>query len=279
MFKKSSFFTGLLMTLFLSSCGAQNSKEPGTRLEITTAMGKIKVRLYEDTPKHKANFIKLAKEGFFNGLRFHRVIKEFMIQGGDPNTKDTTKKDQWGMGGPGYLVDAEIKRNRFHKKGALSAARQGDQINPEKKSSGSQFYIVQGKKLTDAELNQIEQQLSQMQMNDFAQNFFKQPKYQWVQTFDWEKLQKENPDSLQRMDKRLREEMAAAYEKEGKPFKFTEEERKIYKEIGGTPFLDTQYTVFGEVEEGMDIVDKIANTPTGTNDRPTQDIVFSVKVL
>lgn len=196
-----------------------SKKMDTTYVVINTEFGDIKIRLYDETPLHKANFIKLAKEGFFNGTLFHRVIKTFMIQGGDPNSKNAQPGQPLGMGDVGYRIPAEFDSTIIHKRGALAAARDG---NPQKASSGCQFYIVQGKKATDAELDQ----LTNMRGN-----------------------------------------------------KWTDEQKAIYKEIGGTPFLDMNYTVFGEVVEGMDVVDKITLEPVDGNDRPTKDVKMTVKVI
>jgi cyclophilin family peptidyl-prolyl cis-trans isomerase len=195
-----------------------------TKVKMKTSMGDITIVLYDDTPMHRDNFIKLVNEKFYDGILFHRIIPQFMIQGGDPNSKDAKPNTQLGAGGPGYTVPAEFKQNRWHKKGALAAARQGDQVNPKKASSGSQFYIVVGKPMSVNELNQMEQG-------------------------------------------------------GGHP-KFTEEQKKVYTTLGGTPFLDYQYTVFGEVTEGLDVVDKISKVERLPGDRPVTDVkIISVVVL
>lgn len=195
-----------------------------TKVKMKTSMGDITIVLYDDTPIHRDNFIKLANEKFYDGILFHRIIPKFMIQAGDPNSKDAKPNTQLGIGGPGYTVPAEFKQNHWHKKGALSAARQGDQINPKRASSGSQFYIVVGEVLSVNQLNQLEQS--------------------------------------------------------GQHPKFTEEQKKDYTTIGGTPFLDYQYTVFGEVTEGLDIVDKISKVERLPGDRPVTDVkILSVVVL
>ena len=212
-----------LVALFtLSACGQAKKEKRKFKTEaavLETQFGKIVLRLYdEDAPKHAANFRKLIREGFYDSTTFHRVIPNFMIQGGDPNSKDNDPNND-GIGGPGYTIPAEI--NRIHKRGALAAARQGDQVNPQKASSGSQFYIVQNGPLTLEQLNRME---SQMKM-------------------------------------------------QGKPdFKFTDEQRTVYTTIGGTPFLDGEYTVFGEVWSGMDVVDKIAQVQRGPRDRPLESV-------
>ena len=212
------FFASLLLgVVFWLGC---EKEDPHTYALIETDYGTMKVMLYNTTPKHRDNFIKLAKEGFYDSLLFHRVIKGFMIQGGDPESRHASPSQPLGMGGPGYTLDPEI--GAPHLRGALAAARQPDAVNPQKRSSGSQFYIVQGRTFTDAELDRIESQNG---------------------------------------------------------IKYSPEQRKFYKEIGGAPFLDGNYTVFGEVVEGLEVVDKIANTPTGPSDRPLQDIRMKITIL
>lgn len=243
-------------------------------IKIKTTEGDIIVRLYDETPKHRDNFIKLAKEGFFNGTLFHRVIKDFMIQGGDPDSKGAPKGKMLGTGGPDYTIPAEfVYPKYFHKRGALSAARLGDEVNPERESSGSQFYIVWGKVYKPAELKQMEKQLEMQQ----EQTIFNQ-------------LAKENRDKIMELrrnrdraglqelqDELIAETKAISMEK-GKP-SFTDEQREAYTSVGGTPFLDNQYTVFGEVVEGLDVVEKIQNCETLRGDRPKDDISMTVEIV
>lgn len=210
---KFSLFA-LVLTVF-AACGNNGQ---GTTLEIKTNKGDITVLLFDDTPKHKENFIKLANENYYAGTLFHRIISDFMIQGGDPNSKDAGPNVSLGGGGPGYLIDAEI--GQPHLRGALAAARTN---NPQKASSGSQFYIVTGVVQSEATLNQYETM---------------------------------------------------------KGIKYNEAQRKAYVEQGGRPDLDMDYTVFGQVLTGMDVVDAIANAPKARGDRPVEDIVIeSVTVL
>ncbi len=239
---------------------------------IHTSEGDIEVQLYGDTPKHQENFLKLAKEGYYDGTLFHRVINEFMVQAGDPDSKGAPADKHLGQGGPGYQIDAEIVYPRhFHKRGALAAARTGDQVNPERKSSGSQFYIVTGKKYSAAELDQME---NQMKMGEMQNVFYKlagerQAEIQQMQA-------KGDREGLQKLQEQL---IAEAEQKVGN-VKLTEAQREAYTTVGGTPFLDNQYTVFGEVTKGMDIVEKIEKTKTGAQDRPVADIkILSTEVL
>lgn len=244
------------------------------KVKIITTEGDIIVRLYDETPKHRDNFLKLAKEGYFNGTLFHRVIKDFMIQGGDPDSKGAPAGKTLGTGGPDYTIPAEfVYPQLFHKRGALSAARLGDEVNPEKESSGSQFYIVWGKTYKPAELKQMERQLEMQQ----EQNIFNQ-------------LARENRDKimelrrnrdragLQELQDELVAETKAISMEKGKPT-FTDAQREAYTTVGGTPFLDNQYTVFGEVEEGLDVVEKIQNCATLGNDRPKKDVSMTVEVV
>ncbi len=217
---KKIVFLGIV-ALFLFSCQVQKKHEPVVLIK--TTMGDIKVKLYDKTVNHRENFLKLVKEHYYDSLLFHRVIPHFVIQGGDPDSKYAKPGQLLGEGDPGYTIPAEICPEYFHKRGALAAARTGDQMNPTRRSSGSQFYIVVGKVYSDQELDMIEKRFNT---------------------------------------------------------KFTPEQRKVYTTIGGTPFLDGQYTVFGEVIEGMDVVDKIANVERDENDRPKQDVrILTMEVI
>jgi peptidyl-prolyl cis-trans isomerase B (cyclophilin B) len=206
-----------------------------------------------------------------------------MIQGGDPESKNPANTAPLGSGGPGYTIPSEINRKFIHKKGALSAARQGDNVNPNRESSGSQFYLVQGKTYTDSELDKVEDAIRQDEQRQMATQlqapFMSQPENQWLATIsDFQKFAEQYPDSLQKVNENFGRFIQEAYEKKG-PYAYTEEERLVYKTIGGTAFLDNQYTVYGEVIEGIEIVDKIAALETGENDKPKQDVRFEVKLL
>jgi cyclophilin family peptidyl-prolyl cis-trans isomerase len=210
--------------LFALGLGSCNTGDGFTYVAIDTEYGTMKAKLYNATPQHRDNFIKLVKEGFYDSLLFHRIIPNFMIQGGDPDSKTATQEMMLGMGGPGYTIPAEIRDTIIHKKGALSAARQPDQVNPQKESSGSQFYIVQGAPLPPQQLEALARQ---------------------------------------------------------KGLNYTENQKQVYTTIGGTPFLDGDYTVFGEVVEGIDIIDKIANQPRSqySQDRPNEDIRMEIRIV
>ena len=246
-----------------------------TRVRIKTSMGDIVVRLYDDTPKHRDNFVKLAKEGYFDGTLFHRVIRDFMIQGGDPDSKGAPAGKNLGTGGPDYTIPAEfVFPKLYHKRGALSAARTGDEVNPNRESSGSQFYIVWGKTYKPAELKQMERQLAMQQEQAVFNQLVADNKAKIMEL-------RRNRDraGLQELQDDLIASTKAICAEKGLP-KFTDEQVESYTTVGGTPFLDNQYTVFGEVEEGLEIVGKIQEVETGRNDRPKDDVVMlSVEVI
>ena len=243
-------------------------------VKIKTSMGDILVRLYDETPLHRDNFLKLAAEGYLNGTLFHRVIKDFMIQGGDPESKNAPSGKSLGSGGPGYTIPAEIHSNQlFHKRGALSAARLGDEVNPNKESSGSQFYIVWGKTYKPAELKQMERQM-EMQQEQAIFGKLAATHREEIMNF------RRNRDraALMELQERLGKEALQKSKEMGSP-SFTPEQVEAYTQIGGTPFLDGEYTVFGEVIEGLNVVEAIQNTATHHDDRPKTDISMHVEVL
>ena len=244
--------------MLFSNCSAVES----STIIIVTDMGEIEIQLYDNTPLHRDNFIKLVKEGFYDGVLFHRVIKSFMIQAGDPNSKNAKPEENLGSGGPNYTIPAEFVPENIHKRGALAAARMPDNINPEKASSGSQFYIVQGKIFTDEELNMVEMQIGQQLANQKYVQFRKEEEDAMLNAG-----QTVNNDSIQARAERR----ASAWWSEN-PYKMKEEYRQIYKEIGGAPHLDGEYTVFGEVIKGIEIIDQIAEIETDNANRPKTDI-------
>ena len=254
---------------------AQKAKtEKMTKVELETSYGKIVVELYNETPQHRDNFIKLVNEGYYDGVLFHRVIKDFMIQTGDGNSKTASADQPLGDGDPGYTIEAEfVYPKYFHKRGALAAARTGDQVNPERRSSGSQFYIVTGKIYSSDELNMMSQRLENMQKQDIFRRLVteNQEKIKTLQ-------ENQDNDGLQALQNDLIQQTEA--EAAQKPFKMTDEQINAYTSVGGTPHLDGQYTVFGEVIKGMDVVDKIQCTPTGKADRPTTDVkIIKARIL
>lgn len=245
-----------------------------TKVKIKTTLGNITVSLYDETPKHRDNFIKLVKDGFYNGTLFHRVIKDFMIQGGDPESKGAPNEKMLGAGGPGYTIPAEfVYPKYFHKRGALSAARLGDEINPDRESSGSQFYIVWGKVYKPQELKQMERQMEMQQQQAIFNQLAKEHRAEIMNL-------RRNRDraGLQQLQDELVEETQSKSKELGKP-SFTEEQVKAYTTVGGTPFLDNQYTVFGEVTEGLDIVERIQEVETLRGDRPKEDVSMTMEIV
>jgi len=242
------------------------------KVKIQTTLGPIVVRLYDDTPLHRDNFLKLVKEGYYEGTLFHRVIKDFMIQGGDPDSKSAPAGQNLGMGGPDYTLPAEILPQHFHKRGALAAARLGDEMNPERESSGSQFYIVWGQTYNAGQLRQLEKQLEMQQMQDVFNRLAASHKAEILQ------LRRErNRAGLQELQERLAAEAEAQVKAAGSAL--SEAQREAYTTLGGTPHLDGQYTVFGEVEEGLDIVERIQQVATARGDRPKEDIRMELTVV
>jgi len=218
--KKKIVFLMMLPVFFIVTGSAMAQT---TKVLIQTSKGDITVVLYDDTPKHRDNFIKLVEEAYYNDVLFHRVISQFMVQAGDPDSKNANPGQMLGNGGPGYTIEAEFNDKYFHKKGALAAARTGDNINPEKRSSGSQFYIVQGQVLTDMQLDAYEKRMGTS---------------------------------------------------------FSKQQRDAYCTVGGAPHLDGAYTVFGEVTEGLHVIDKIAGVVTDKQNRPLEDVrIISMKVI
>lgn len=245
-----------------------------SKVIIKTTEGDITVRLYDETPLHRDNFLKLAKEGFYNGTLFHRVIKDFMIQGGDPDSKGAPAGASLGTGGPGYTVKAEmVYPQLFHKRGALSAARLGDEMNPERESSGSQFYIVWGKVYKQPELKQMEKQMAMQQEQQVFNTLVAAHRAEIM-----EMRRNRDRAALQELQDRLIAETKAKVKEGGVP-SFTAEQTEAYTTVGGTPFLDGQYTVFGEVESGLDVVENIQTCETNHADRPLKDVVMEVEVI
>ena len=265
----------LIFSIFVTSCAQKKGHD--FVITIKTEYGDMIAILYDETPKHKANFIKLAKEKFYDSLLFHRVIEEFMIQGGDPNSKKSQPGQSLGNGGPGYTVEAEIIPAIFHEKGAFSAARLPDQGNPLKASSGSQFYIVQGKKYSDDELTQLEQSMQFARKNQSLREVLFLPECADVRQAVMDK-QRENDGAWLNSFFEKSDTLIQKYKKEYKKFSFTPEQIARYKDVGGAPHLDGDYTVFGKVIHGLEVIDKIAAVQKGTGDRPAEDIRMFVTV-
>ena len=213
------FLTTMSLMMAQKNAGQSTVSDGCQYVLISTDYGDVKVKLYNETPLHRDNFVKLVKDGFYDGLLFHRVINHFMIQGGDPNSKDAQEGQMLGDGNLGYTIPAEFVNGLYHKKGALAAARTN---NPQKASSSCQFYIVQGNIWDDNGLQMIEQHYGKT---------------------------------------------------------FSPQQRESYKTVGGTPHLDNDYTVFGEVVEGLEVIDKIAAVPCDSNNRPKKDVKMRISII
>ena len=263
-----------LAFIALTACNAGSKRqtnhhmenEKRTLVKLETTMGNITVALYNETPKHRDNFIKLVKEGVYDSTLFHRVIKQFMIQAGDPDSKNASDTAMLGSGDVGYTIPAEFNPKFFHKKGVLAAARQGDDVNPEKASSGCQFYIVTGRKFTEPQLLGMENKINEQREEALFDSLARQ------QMKEIYKMRKAGDNAgLLELQDTLEAQARELADKEEK-FRFTPEQIKAYSTIGGAPHLDGSYTVFGEVTEGMEVVDNIEIAKTNRADRPIENI-------
>lgn len=271
-----SLLSTAMLCLLLTAC-AQNNKKTESVVIIKTSYGDMIAILYDETPKHKENFLKLINQKFYDSLLFHRVKPEFMIQGGDPDSKKAPAGQSLGRGGPGYTVEAEFKPSLSHERGALAAARTGGPSNPTKASSGSQFYIVQGKKYSSEELDQNELGIRNQRKSELLREIIMKPEnqallaqiqqHQQTQDGAWLNSFFEKSDTLIVKEK-----------PDYKPFAFSPEQRTIYTTIGGAPFLDGDYTVFGKVIKGLEVIDKIAEVMKDPQDRPAEDVRMFVTV-
>ena len=273
--KKLFIFMVLALFLFVVSCGYAVNQKQQPQVLIKTEFGDMKIILYDDTPEHTQNFLKLVGEGFYNDLLFHRVIEHFMIQGGDPTSKNAEPGKRLGGGSPNYTIQAEFMAEKhFHKRGALAAARTGGPSNPEKRSRGSQFYIVQGGVLTTGKLDTLEMTKNVQLQNDWLRQHFEAAKDE-LNAF----REKNDQEGFNIRVAAIRAEAETSFETSGKRFRFTDEQRKIYTTIGGYPSLDGEYTVFGEVVEGLEVLDKIAAVETDQYNRPLSDVKMKVELL
>ncbi len=261
----------------VNSCVAQKGnkksvkKDGETKVLIKTTKGNILVKLYDETPLTRDNFIKLVKQKYYDSTLFHRVIQGFMIQGGDPQSKKAKPGVMLGNGDIGYTVPAEFRPDLFHKKGALACARNGDEVNPTKASSGCQFYIAQGKVYKDSELTMMEERINMGLKQQIFSKLIEKPENHDLK-MKFVKFQNEsNIDSLRALAAKIEPEIDTIYSKTPK-FKYSDEQRKAYTTIGGVPHLDGNYTVFGEVLEGLEVIDAIASVKTGPADRPVEDV-------
>lgn len=279
--RKPFFLLLILAVCGMAVCaGCQQKKKSSmsqgneTLVRLETTQGNITVKLYDETPKHRDNFIKLVNDGVYDSTLFHRVIRNFMIQAGDPQSKTAADTALLGNGDVGYTVPAEFNPKFFHKRGVLAAARQGDEVNPDRESSGCQFYIVTGRKFSEAQLINLENQMNEARVESVFQELARKHMkeiYKMRRAGDNDGLL-ELQDTLEAQARNLAAQEPA--------LKFTKEQIQAYTTVGGAPHLDGAYTIFGEVVEGMDVVEKIGNAKTGRADRPVVDIrILKTEVL
>jgi len=270
---RTRFLTCLLFSaiLIFPSCGNNNDYI----VTLKTNYGDIRIILFDQTPRHKENFIQLANKGFYDSLLFHRVIDDFMIQTGDPNTKSSVDPQSYGQGGPGYTIPPEFHPDLIHERGVVAAARMGDNVNPKKESSGSQFYIVEGIVFTEESL--IASRVNYNDLYRYFGNLIQRREYEELSA-QAQQLQSENKlDELKELILSYKDVIEDDYDVElDQPL--TQKQIEVYTTVGGVPHLDGGYTVFGKVVEGMDVVGKIAAVETGPNDRPIEDVVMVVEV-
>ncbi|HTF03948.1 MAG TPA: peptidylprolyl isomerase [Bacteroidia bacterium] len=273
----------LVLPVLVMLCTSYVGTDKRSKVLIHTDFGDIKIVLYDETPKHRDNFLKLINNRALDSTLFHRVIKQFMIQGGDPDSKKAKPKQLLGNGNVGYTLPSEIHPNLFHKRGALCAARLGDDVNPNHESSGCQFYIVEGSVYTDSSLDMlIKQRMEGPIKQKIFDGIINKPENAGLKSAYIRAQQRamttRNPDSLNYYAAIVNPMVEAEFT--ATPHRtITPEQRKVYTTFGGTPFLDGAYTVFGEVIEGMEVVDVIGSQPKDKNDRPVSDVRMTVKVI
>lgn len=263
----------ILLPVFMTMTSCMGEKDYLVTLQ--TNYGNIKLILFDQTPKHKENFLKLAKNGFYDSLLFHRVIDDFMIQTGDPNTRNPTDKEAFGTGGPGYNIPPEFRPNLIHEKGVIAAARQGDNINPKKESNGSQFYIVEGMVYTEESLRNS--RVNVTELYKYFGNLIQRSGYQELNEQAMT-LQAENRlEELQNLILGYKDIIEKDYDVE-LDLPLTQKQIEVYTSVGGIPHLDGAYTVFGKVVDGMDVVETIAAVKTDARDRPLKDVMMTLYV-
>jgi len=262
----------LFLAIILFTLANMTDAQKTSYVVINTNLGSMKVKLYNETPLHRDNFIKLANSNFYDSLLFHRVIANFMIQAGDPMSKNAKQGAQLGSGGPGYNIPAEIKLGLIHKKGVLSAARLGDQQNPKRESSGSQFYIVQGSKITDEQLNQTEAGINNQIKQQLIWAYILEPKNAAIKAKIDSLYRSNKQQELNTIAKEIETKIEPQFQQQ--MFKYSPAMRENYTKNGGTPHLDMNYTVFGELIEGFEVLDKIAAVKTAPGDRPLENVII-----
>lgn len=277
MSKYFALLLGFIVVLGGQPLGAQSYRKEVILIE--TPYGNMKVRLFNETPKHSDNFLKLVKQGYYDSLLFHRVIANFMIQGGDPDSRRANDTVLLGNGDVGYWIPAEFNPAICHKKGRLAAAREGDDVNPAKESSGSQFYIVMGKTYDSVALKKAEIRVNKALVNKINYNVGFGGKSAALKSYYTRLYTQGKEDSLKIAVRQLTDPISISEYNKTPHFMYNAEQRKIYATLGGTPHLDMNYTVFGEVVEGLEVIDKIAAAKTDRNDRPKQNIRMKISVV
>lgn len=271
--KKGGILILLIVLFSVISCGNTDKEQKGD-VVVTTRYGDIRIRLYENTPEHKANFEKLIEEGFYKDLLFHRVIPDFMIQGGDPGSRNAEPGSRLGSGSPEYTLPAEIIPEYYHKRGAVAAARRGGPSNPEKRSSSSQFYIVEGRVFSEGAIDTLEMAKNQAIRSETITRLMQESEKEIARlqsAYDYE--------GYASLVAAIEERADSLITSDNLGFSYTPEQRKVYTTVGGYPSLDGAYTVFGEVIEGMEAVEKISRVETDNYDRPLQDVKMNIEKI
>ena len=249
------------------------SVSQSTIVEISTSLGNMKFKLYDDTPKHRDAFIELAEEGYYNGTLFYRVIQDFLIQGGSASSKNAPPGKRIGYGDPDKTVDDEIREHYFHKKGALCAPRQPDEVNPFQQSDISQFYIVKGRVHTAGELDTMEMAVNRPIRKKIVRKYLTPDVRSELKMLKEEKM----VDAFREIADKVKSQIETEYELNTNTLEFSEAQREAYTTIGGYPDLDGEYTIFGECIYGLEVIDKIAKLPTDENNRSFTDVIIHVK--
>ena len=278
--KKHIFIPSLI--LLFASCAIFKPNAPiEQKVSITTNHGVFIVKLYNETPKHRENFLKLVDTAYYDSLLFHRVINDFMIQGGDPQSKNAKKNTTLGNGGPGYTLEAEILPNKLHKRGALAAARQSNDVNPEKRSSGSQFYIVEGNVWSDSQLDLLIKRRNSYVISEYISRLLKKPGNKTLASHVDSLQRNRHQNEFNELYLQLTEQVMPQIKADSVDmFDLSEEQRNVYKTVGGSPHLDGEYTVFGEVVLGMSVVESISDVDTDIRNRPLENVmILSMKKL
>lgn len=265
--------------IFICSNKAKCQTYSKETILISTSYGNMKVKLFNETPLHRDNFIKLVKQGFYDSLLFHRVINHFVIQGGDPDSKSADDTASLGNGGVDYWIPAEFNKKLYHKKGMLAAAREDDEVNPYKESSGSQFYIVMGKTFDSVGLQKAELRVNKTIVQKINYNVAFSGKSKALREYYLRLTKEEKTDSLKYVSRQLTDSVSIERYIKTPHFTFTPEQKKIYATLGGTPHLDMNYTIFGEIVEGLDVIDKIAAVKTDKNDRPEENVRMKISII